>query len=108
MKTNYIQQEVLLITGTTFMSGKLCEKDESGANGRLTEQESLEEACWNGLLPMILPEICLQQAGGRNLTLWQVKEASSFLELDLGETPDAIDKQFSIKPYSFLVEQSYN
>lgn len=108
METNYTQLEVLLMTGTTLTSGNLCRKDDSRRDGHLTEKEELEEACWNGLLQTMLPEICLQTAKGGLLYLWQIKEASSFLELDLGEVPAAIDRRFSITPYSFLSTQSYN
>jgi len=108
METNYTQQEILLITGTSFTSGYLCQNDDSPRNNHLTEKERLEEACWNGLLQAMLPEIMLKTANGGLLYLWQIREASSFLELDLSEVPRAVDRQFSIDPYSFLSTQGYS
>jgi hypothetical protein len=108
MENNYTQLEVLLMTGTTFASGNLCEKEDSRSHRHLTEKEKLEEACWNGLLQTMLPEICSQPAGAGALYLWQIKEAASFLELDLGEVPAHIDSHFSITPHSFLATQDYN
>jgi len=108
MKKYYTQQEILLVTGTTFTSGELCKKDDACQDGHLTANERLEEACWNGLVQAMLPEISLQTANGGILCIWEIKEAGSFLELDLGEIPAAIDKHLSITPHNFLCTQSYN
>ncbi|MDO6431393.1 hypothetical protein Q4E93_12385 [Flavitalea sp. BT771] len=108
MEKYYTQQEILLVTGTTLTSGELCKKDEAGQDGHQTEKEKLQEACWNGLVRTMLPEISLQTANGGILCIWEIKEAGSFLELDLGEIPAAIDKHFSITPHNFLCMQSYN
>ena len=45
---------------------------------------------------------------GGILYLWQIKEAVSFLELELGEVPRTIDSQFSITPHLFLSTQNLN
>jgi hypothetical protein len=108
MKTVYTQQEVLLMTGTHFLSGHLSEHSDSPGERPLTDKERLEEACWNGLLQSVLPEICTPAADGSLLYLWQVKEGASFLELDLCEVPAALDKYLSIDPYSFLDIKSFN
>lgn len=101
MKKNSTQQEVLLLTGTKFSSRQWCMKDENQSK-QLTDSEKLEEACWNGLLPEMLPEIFTEtMAPGKKLYLWQVKEGASFLDLEIGEFPVAKDNYFSIDPYSF-------
>jgi hypothetical protein len=107
MEANGTQQEILLITGTTFTSSLLSEGDEPPNSRELTELERLEEACWNGWIRLMLPEICLQGPDGKCLSLWQIREGTSFLELDFSEAPVTIDRQFSITPYSFLSMQSY-
>ncbi|GGB24640.1 hypothetical protein [Puia dinghuensis] len=114
MKTQSAQMEVLFIIGTTFLSGDLCENDDSLRDGRSSGSsgiEQLEEACWNGLLQSMLPEIFGQTVpAGRNnhLYLWDIKATESFLQLDLGEAPAATESYFSINPYSFLSSQDYN
>lgn len=110
MKTNSIQQEVLLVTGSAFASGELCKIDfaYSRPNDQLSRKEQLEEACWNGLLQILLPGLCMQRADGGDLYLWEIRETESFLKLDLGEDPGAIEDQFSLNPHSFLAMQSYN
>jgi hypothetical protein len=104
---NSTQQEVLLITGTTFSSAQLSKKDESKSNG-LTDIEQLEEACWNGLLQEMLPEIFDKNIGDEKPYLWQIKEGKSFLELEWAESPVEKDNFFSIDPYDFLEAENYN
>lgn len=101
MKTNYIQQEILLITGTVFLTRQWCEKDPDNQN-KLTAKEELEEACWNGMLQEMIPEIYQRREGNKKLFLWQIKEGKSFIELELGEVPEEKDDHFSIDPYSFM------
>ena len=98
MKTNYIQQEILLITGTTFSAKQFFGND---GKDNLTQKEHLEEACWNGLLQEMIPEI-YGQTENKKLFLWHIKEGHSFIELELGEVPEEKDNQYSIDPYSFM------
>ncbi len=42
------------------------------------------------------------------MVVWKIREALSFLELDLGEFITNKDQQHSIDPYCFLAMQSYN
>src|SRR4051812_43083474 len=90
MKSNSTQREILLMTGTTYLSKEWCGKDD---NSQLSSKERLEEACWNGLIKEIIPELFRKEAQEeeKELYLWQVKTGSSFLELDLGEYPEEKD-----------------
>lgn len=109
MKTNSTQQEILLLTDTTFTSRQwLDREDASGKTNNLSERERLEQACWNGLLAEMLPEIVEKTDASKPLYLWQIKGTASFLELELGEYPEAKDNYFSIDPYSFLGIQPCN
>jgi hypothetical protein len=105
MKTNSTQQEILLITGTSFSSRQCYQKEDEANENQLTEKQQLEEACWNGLLEYLLPEIYLH-ADDKKLYLWQIKEAASFIEIELGEQPEEKENYFSIDPYSFLPMRS--
>ena len=90
------------MTGTSFSSREIQENNESSGKKNLSEIERLEDACWNGLVQQMLPEIVQKSATDKNLYLWEVKEGSSFLELQLGEIPTEGDQYYSINPYSFL------
>ena len=108
MVKNYVQVEVLLITGTSFLAGKWIKKEEDPADHLLPEIEQLKEACWNGLLETMLPEVWIKPPNDGVLYLWDVKEAQSFLELELSEVPLQVDPRLSITPHSFLSFQNYN
>lgn len=101
-----IHQEILLMTGTSFSSRQLWQKNENNLLP-LSETEYLQEACCNGLLPEMLPEIC-NRDHPQKLFLWQIRENKSCIEIELGEFPETIEKIFSIDPYSFIPLQLMN
>jgi len=107
MKTNPLQQEILLITGTTFTSRQLVENDNAGEPAH-DEKERLTEICWNGLLSEMLPELYRQIDGGKRLFLWCVLEGDSFLGLSLGESPEPKEGYYSIDPHFFLAAKNNN
>ncbi|HEY5464257.1 MAG TPA: hypothetical protein VIJ95_13435 [Hanamia sp.] len=102
-----LQQEILIITGTSFLS-RLSWQNIEDTNQIYSETEQLQEACWNGMLPEMLPEICLQFGEKEKLYLWNVKENKSSIEIDICDAPCAIEKDFSIDPYAFLSVQLMN
>ena len=105
MKPTSTQQEILLLIGSNFSSRNSCENDDSNQNN-LTKGQQLEEACWNGLIHEMLPEIC--ELSGNKLFLWQTRETNSFIEIELGDLPQEKEKHFSIDPYSFLSTYYYS
>lgn len=104
---NTTQQEILLMTGTTFTSRQTCENNVDDNGQYLSEIEQLEDACCNGLLPEILPEICKEEHAD-SLFLWQIKENKSSIGIELGEYPEIIEKAYCIDPYTFLELQPLN
>jgi hypothetical protein len=109
MEKNTVQKEILLLTGTTFSSRQYHDNDGPGNSRNLSPAEQLEEACWNGLLYDMLPEIFDQPAPDeKKLYLWEIKEGKSFLEVELGEFPEEKDNYFSIDPYSFMETKMFS
>jgi hypothetical protein len=108
MAQKYVQVEVLLMTGTTFSAGNWVKKDDEATGRQPSEIERLQEACWNGLLKTMLPELWIASPNGGNLYLWEVKEGEAFLALELSEVPLPIDPRWSLTPHSFLSCQDYN
>src|SRR5580700_11142070 len=102
MKPASKQQEIILMLETTFLWREYLENDDSVKENFLSEKEKLVEACWNGLLFKMLPEIIEFSDKSEQLYLWQIKEASYFLELELGQSREPVDSFFSIDPYNFL------
>jgi hypothetical protein len=105
MKTNSTQQEIFLVTGTSFSTRKFCETSEGLNYNQLTEKEKLEVACRNGLLPEMLPELFEKDSRNKKLYLWKMKEGSFFIELKFGKIYLELEMEFSIDPYSFLATQ---
>ena len=101
MKKNFTQQEILLLTSTKFSQREWCEKDAAG-NNTLSPTEQLQDACWNGILDEMLPEIMEKSAAGKKLFLWHVRHCKSFLEIELSESSPVIEPNFSIDPYFFV------
>lgn len=103
-----LQQEVLLMTGTSFSSRQCLQKNDDDNQKNITEPEQLLEACWNGQLWEMLPEICNPIADSKTLYLWQIRQNKSCVEIIIGESPVEIEEEFSIDPYSFLSSQTLN
>lgn len=103
MNTNSTQQEILLMTNTSFAQMQFCEKDSGDLNKNLSRTERIEEACWNGLLHEMLPGIVNQSDGGKKLYLWHIRHGERFMQLELCESPQLIDHYTSIDPYAFMV-----
>src|SRR5580693_6670569 len=108
MAINSVQMEVLLMTGTSFLAGNWVRKDANVVERSYTQIEQLQEACWNGLVKTMLPEVWIEPPNGGILYLWEVKEAGAFLELKIGEIPLSIDRHLSLTPCYFLPFQVYN
>ena len=107
MKTASVQQELMLVTTTTFLKQEWC-KLESFEGNRQTQAERLEEACWNGLLSNMLPEIMAHTPSGKQLFLWRIRHAASTIKVELGETPSQLEERFSIDATFFLPTLEYN
>lgn len=91
-----------MVTGTSLVAANWVKKDDDPAVRPLSEIEQLQEACWNGMLETMLPEVCIKPPNDGTLYLWDVKAARHFLELVLSEIPLPIDHRLSITPHSFL------
>lgn len=107
MEIKNTQQEVLLVTATGFTSRAYCENNNESSKN-LSEQEKLQDACWNGLVQDKLPEVFDPSFQPAQMYLWQLKEANHFLALEMGKYPKDIEAFYSIDPYAFLPEQHEN
>ena len=96
METNVRSQEILLMHNSRFFSKELNEKENPVDGKRLSREEQIAEACWNGLIRETLPEI------STSLSLIEVEEGSVFLCLQFGENGQRIEKEFSLNPYLFF------
>jgi hypothetical protein len=108
MKPTIINQEILLVTRTSFSKRQLCEMDAQDKNSNLAPEEQLEAACWNGLVDELLPEIVHQSSYDEKLFLWQVEMRTSYLRISIGVCPPVLEEQFTLDPHIFLCTQEMN
>ena len=107
MKPEKTQQDIILVTTSTFSKREWCKTGVSDTDGQ-THMEQLEEACWNGLLCEMLPELIRQTACGRQLLLWHIRKGTSFLKVELSEFPPQLEEHFSIDAAFFLPTLVYS
>ena len=100
METAIIKQEILLMI-TPFYQKILCEKSPEDLHHQ-PDVEQLEEACCDGLLDKLLDSIIEKTASGKRLRLWHMQQGKSFIEIELCNSRQVIDRHLSIDPYSFL------
>lgn len=100
------QQEIVLAFNSGFLSKIYFEKCNAGSSDIFIELEKIEEACWNGLLEEVLPEIFTMDIYARPLYIWTIREYNSVMEIDMGECPSEKDSFFCIDPYKFLANRS--
>lgn len=96
-----------MVTTSTFSKREWCDLGTSDKDGQ-TSIEQLEEACWNGLLCEMLPEVMNWPACGRQLFLWHIRKGTSFLKVELSELPPQLEERFSIDGTFFLPTMVYN
>jgi hypothetical protein len=106
MKTDTILQEILLITTTTFSQGLCFNANENQRH--LSQIEILEEACWNGLLDEVLPELIENPVSGKKLFLWYIRNGGSFIQVERAESPAENEKHFSINADYVISAMSSN
>ena len=103
MKTKNTNQEILLFTGTSFSSRQFLIKDAGGNEGSGNSSiESLEKACWAGMLFEVLPELIGCPSADNKTFIWHILSAEHFLRISMGPYPALIENEASIDPYFFL------
>jgi hypothetical protein len=104
MKLQANNQEILLFTGTSFSNRPLCQKDTDDNEGRnYSAMEELEQACWDGMLNELLPELVGSSSNKNNNYIWNTMSGVHFLCISMGPCPMPVEKETSINPYAFLM-----
>jgi hypothetical protein len=104
-------QEILLVQGTGFASRQFCENKETKAGvagNYLTQHEKLKEACWNGQLKDMIPELFFHFPEDSKMYMWQMREGEGLLTMEMSEEPSELDFQASIDPYIVMEIQLMN
>lgn len=105
MINNIHQQEILLAFNSSFLSKIYFDKCNAGSSDIHIELEKIEEACWNGLLEEVLPEVFTENTSDRPIFIWEIREYNSIMEIEMAESPSVRDNYLCIDPYKFLIRQ---
>ena len=98
-------QEILLVTTTSFAGKPFCKTDEKSHETPSTPAVQLEEACWNGLLNELLPEITISE---EKLYPWQVEVRRSYLWISMGICTSVPENGFTLDPHLFFCYSKMN
>lgn len=109
MKTNLINQEILLFTGTSFAQGEFCNPDrDNNSNRQWPAADKLEKACWDGMLPEILPGVAQKANTGYDSFIWRINTEVNYLSIYMGTSQAPLESEYSVDPYYFMSIQNYN
>jgi hypothetical protein len=109
MKPNAINQEILLINGTSFMNRPFCRNGTDNAErDNVKAMEEIEKACWNGMLGELLPELAGHPSAFARSFIWNIVSGEHFLCISMGSCPMPGKDACSLDPYFFLSAISYN
>ena len=109
MKQQHIHQELLVFTTTSLSRRVLCETTNNNKNENNSLVEKLEQACWNGLLNEMFPEIIGSDSTPfPKIFIWGIYAGKSYLLVELGDTHSVADSVLSVDPYLFLPEVNLN
>lgn len=108
MKNNNSQLEILLVASTSLTRREMCEKEAPEENSALSVEEQLEQACWDGLLYNLLPEIMQSPIPCRKYFIWHIRQGQSLLQIQLSDSAILMETQDSIDPWLFLSAASNN
>jgi hypothetical protein len=97
MKDIFTTMEILLMTNTKFSAREYSDKNEIQPS-KNNNQNKLVEACWNGMIPAVLPEL-FDKADNKKLIMWQLVECNHLLYTQLGEGLNLPEVEFTLNPY---------
>jgi hypothetical protein len=108
MKPTVTQQELLLVTTCSLFKKQWCNRNEEQTKQHYSPVEELEEACWNGGLEDLLPEVIEKGNSGKRLFLWHIRHGNNFLQIELSESPVSLEYEHSIDAQCFIDKLYYN
>jgi hypothetical protein len=107
MKNDSTVQEILLLHNTSFLLHNWLAQKKAFEGKPRAAKDDLKTACWNGLVPEILPEI-FQAILKRDCYLWDVSETKVFIGLNYNQIYPLDEGKFSIYPHIFMAVQDFN
>lgn len=107
MKNNTAVKEILLMHNTRFLLRNWLEQKDDFEEKFKDESDQLKAACWNGLVPEILPEF-FETWFKQVACLWDVIESGAFIGLNYSNSLPLKEKRLSVDPHIFMSVQNFN
>lgn len=107
MNTLLHQKEILLVTNASFFWKNLIKTTAAETDHHPTQKEKLMDACWNGLMPEILPE-CFDQDADNALKIWTISDTNAFINLNYWDGEEPSEQEFAVNPYIFMEIKDFN
>jgi len=108
MKAYNAQQEILLVIETNFSSMLWSESNQYSFASFISQNDYIEDACWNSILSEVLPELSQMQCPKQDLYLWEIRTCDHILKLCFAESVFERDNYLTIDPYLFRKILTYN
>lgn len=109
MKPKTTNHEILLFTGTGFASRQFCSRNQENDKGKKqSPMEELENACWDGMLYEMFPEILGSFSAKCESFIWHIMSGKNFLRISLGPAPTVMENETAIDPYFFMLSACEN
>lgn len=99
MKNNFTL-EVLLLTNTGLSKKEYIERNDVAAKNQ-PQQNKLAEACWNGMVPVMLPEL-FEGLDYNNCMMWQLEEGNNSMYMQIGQQPVTPEPEYGLHPWVLL------
>lgn len=107
MNTYTHQMEILLVANAGFFSKNWVKNKESAADKKFTPKEKLMDACWNGLVPELLPEFF--DASNKNThKLWEINDTNAFVNIIFRQGDAPMEEEFLLNPYIIMEFTEFN
>ena len=102
MKNSTKNQEILLLSNSSYFKRDWCELNSKGFDKKLSQKEQLSKLCWNDMLKEMMPELFETGDGQKPLILWEINESGNMLDLRYGDIDVEMNDEWSINPYVYL------
>jgi|GEM_PF-620504 len=101
METETAIQELLLNVNSSFCKREWSEVKGEKKQPAQSSAERLKALCWNGMIPELLPEVCIKQ-NNRPLILWEMMGLTNILHLKMGGYSERLNPEYALHPYLIL------
>jgi len=107
MKSDNTVREILLMYNTRFLLRNWLAQKDDFEEKYSAAADQLKVACWNGLVPEILPE-CFETSFSQQQYLWDVIECRAFIGLNYSNSLPMKEERLSVDPHIFIRLQNFN